>query len=248
MIQTKARTVFYYTVDDVRVESDLGRYFLAHPELTLTRYDVDRRTGQLGAFARYQYDFSNPAVVAAWAAGIAAAVKAGGHAGVFIDGYQGWHECRPPAPTGGGGDGDGASSGGGGGGGGGGVGGVVGGGHLSGCPSEASAGLRTTVGNRTVNATALLQGWWWEVSRKALPLPCVSTVFLSKTAPFLAVCLVVGDRPGPGPGPAAGRADDPELRGRLRCVAACISMTLYTCRTDAAAARAEAGCGSWELR
>ena len=81
----------------------------------------------------YQYDFSNPKVVQTWATGIAAAVKAGGHAGVFIDGYQGWHECQPKPP------------------------GTVATGHLPGCPSEASAGLRTTVGNRTINTTALLQ-------------------------------------------------------------------------------------------
>eukprot|EP01051_Picozoa_sp_SAG22_P002476 SAG22_NODE_111_length_19607_cov_12.696637_3_plen_103_part_00 len=30
---------------------------------------------------------------------------------------------------------------------------------------------------------------WNKVSHKALPLPCVSTVFLSKTVPFLAVWL-----------------------------------------------------------
>jgi hypothetical protein len=135
----QARTVFYYTVDNVRVESDLGRYFLAHPELTLTRYDVDRRTGQLGAFSMYQYDFSQPAAVQAWAQG-----KAGNHSGVFIDGYQGWHECKPKPPRGAGGVG-------------------VGVGHLSGCPSEASSGLRTTVGNHTVNATKLLQGWWYHL-------------------------------------------------------------------------------------
>eukprot|EP01048_Picozoa_sp_COSAG05_P022963 COSAG05_NODE_4787_length_1373_cov_1.248038_1_plen_357_part_01 len=156
-VNPKARTVFYYTVDNVRVESDLGRYFLAHPELTLTRYDVDRQ-GQLGAFSMFQYDFSQPAAVEAWATGIAAAVKAGGHDGVFIDGYQGWHECQPKPPSAANplhvsGRSDGAD------------------GrrisrtrttHLSGCPSEASAGLRTTLGNHTVNATALLQGWWYE--------------------------------------------------------------------------------------
>ena len=160
-VNPRARSVFYYTVDNIRVESDLGRYFLAHPELTLTRYSVDRHTGQLGEFQMFQYDFSNPATVAAWAAGIAAAVKTGGHDGVFIDGYQGWHDCKPAPPgTGGAAAAAGAvdvdsST-----------------GHLSGCPSEASKGLRTTVGNRTVNTTALLQGWWYETGpalAKALP-------------------------------------------------------------------------------
>eukprot|EP01051_Picozoa_sp_SAG22_P013529 SAG22_NODE_1527_length_4219_cov_8.734466_4_plen_130_part_01 len=46
-----------------------------------------------------------------------------------------------------------------------------------------------------------------QVSSKALSLPCASTVFLSKTAPFLAVCLSLpSSRPRPPPRPrAAGR-------------------------------------------
>ncbi len=153
-VNPAARTIFYMTVDNVRVESDLGRYFLQHPELTLTRYGTDRKTGALQEFQEYQYDFSNPAAVEAWAAGIAAAVKAGGHSGVFIDGYQGWHECQPKPP--------GSST----------LGTNAGAGHLSGCPSIAPRGLRTTLGNRTVNDTALLQGWWYETGpalAKALP-------------------------------------------------------------------------------
>eukprot|EP01051_Picozoa_sp_SAG22_P007946 SAG22_NODE_578_length_8958_cov_5.402980_4_plen_975_part_00 len=35
---------------------------------------------------------------------------------------------------------------------------------------------------------AFVDGLWWEVSHKALPLPCVSTVFLSKTVPFMRSC------------------------------------------------------------
>ena len=54
-VNPKARSIFYYTVDNVRVESDLGRFFLQHPELTLTRYAISRTTGQLGAFQMYQY-------------------------------------------------------------------------------------------------------------------------------------------------------------------------------------------------
>ena len=152
-VNPSARTVFYMTVDNIRVESDLGRYFLQHPELTLTRYGTDRKTGTLQDFQEYQYDFSNPAAVEAWATGIAAAVKTGGHSGVFIDGYQGWHECQPKPPS---------SQ----------FGSDAGTGHLPGCPSEASKGLRTTVGNHTVNDTALLQGWWYETGpalAKALP-------------------------------------------------------------------------------
>jgi hypothetical protein len=114
-----------------------------------------------------RYDFSNPAAVTAWATGIAAAVRAGNHSGVFIDGYLGWKDCLPPKPHAADASGDrasaGASS----------VGssGTTGLGHLPGC-SEAGSGLRTTVGNRTINATALLQGWWYETGpalAKALP-------------------------------------------------------------------------------
>jgi hypothetical protein len=54
-VNPNAKTVLYMTVDNIRVESDLGRYFLAHPELTLSRYNVNRANGQLGNFSMFQY-------------------------------------------------------------------------------------------------------------------------------------------------------------------------------------------------
>eukprot|EP01052_Picozoa_sp_SAG31_P007574 SAG31_NODE_362_length_16904_cov_7.893218_11_plen_396_part_00 len=86
-VNPEAKAVFYYTCDNVRMESDLGRWFVEeHPELLLRRYAVDRRSGRLGPFQMYQYDWSNPATVQAWAKGIATAVKKGKFDGVFIDG------------------------------------------------------------------------------------------------------------------------------------------------------------------
>ena len=131
----RAPVLMYYTCDNIRVESDLGRWFLSHPELLLRK--TDKRSG---AFEQFEYDWSQPAAVEAWASGVAAAVKKGGMDGVFIDGYQGWHECEPSAEGGG----------------------ELGAPwHLSGCQSLLG-GVTTAVGNRTVNQTAYLRGLWFE--------------------------------------------------------------------------------------
>eukprot|EP00041_Stephanoeca_diplocostata_P017374 m.348682 g.348682 ORF g.348682 m.348682 type:complete len:336 (-) comp20680_c0_seq3:1518-2525(-) len=82
-----AITILYYTVDNIRVESDLGRWFLTRPDLILQKND------------EYVYDWSNPATVNAWATGVADMVHKGGFDGVFIDGYAGWYECEPGQPS-----------------------------------------------------------------------------------------------------------------------------------------------------
>lgn len=87
-----ARVLLYYTCDNVRVESDFGRSLIkSHPELLLEQ--LDHQTGKVKG---YLYDWSQPATAEVWAKGIAAAVALGNFSGVFIDGYDGWHECFPP--------------------------------------------------------------------------------------------------------------------------------------------------------
>ena len=85
----EAVTVLYYTVDNVRVESDIGRQFLAKPEL------LWKKTDSKGNLAAYYYDWTQPEAVELWANGLAAAVEAGSFDGVFIDGYNGWKDCAP---------------------------------------------------------------------------------------------------------------------------------------------------------
>ena len=85
--------LLYYTCDNVRVESDFGRGLIeSHPELLLEQLDHH----QTGKVRGYLYDWSQPATAAVWAKGIAEAVALGNFSGVFIDGYDGWHECFPP--------------------------------------------------------------------------------------------------------------------------------------------------------
>ena len=75
--------------DVVRVETDFGRGLIEKsPNLLLKR--VDAKSGSVTA---YRYDWSQDAMVTAWANGVAAAVKLGKFDGVFIDGYDGWHDC-----------------------------------------------------------------------------------------------------------------------------------------------------------
>ena len=83
-----AHVLLYHTCDNVLVETDFGRGPIENsPNLLLKR--GGKNGGNVSA---YLYDCQD-ATVTAWANGVAAAVTLGKFDGVFIDGYDGWHDC-----------------------------------------------------------------------------------------------------------------------------------------------------------